>query len=53
MSGEAGIEGDRRHMAALCRKLAAPEPGEGARWCLLEAGTWSLRWERHTEASTA
>jgi len=52
MSGEAGIEGDRRHMAALCRKLAAPEPGEGARWCLLEAGTWSLRWERHTEAST-
>ncbi|MDP3491851.1 MAG: DUF3422 domain-containing protein [Hyphomonadaceae bacterium] len=52
MSGEAGIESDRRHMAALCRKLAAPEPGEGARWCLLEAGAWSLRWERHTEAST-
>ena len=52
MSGEAGIEGDRRHMAALCRKFAAPEPGEGARWCLLEAGPWSLRWERHTEAST-
>jgi uncharacterized membrane-anchored protein len=52
MSGEGGIEGDRRHMAALCRKLAAPEPGEGARWCLLEAGSWSLRWERHTEAST-
>jgi uncharacterized membrane-anchored protein len=52
LSGEAGAEGDQRHMAALCRKFAAPEPGEGARWCLLDAGSWSLRWERHTEAST-
>lgn len=52
MSGEGGAEGDRLHMAALCRKFAAPEPGEGARWCLLDAGPWSLRWERHTEAST-
>ena len=52
LSGEAGSEGDRLHMAALCRKFAAPEPGVGARWCLLEAGSWSLRWERHTEAST-
>lgn len=38
-------------MAALCRKFAAPEPGQGARWCLLDAGAWSLRWERHTEVS--
>lgn len=52
LSGEGGAEGDRLHMAALCRKFAAPEPGEGARWCVLDAGAWSLRWERHTEAST-
>lgn len=52
LSGEGGSEGDRLHMAALCRKFAAPEPGEGARWCLLDVGSWSLRWERHTEAST-
>jgi len=39
-------------MAALCRKLGAPEPGPGARWCMLDAGAWSLRWERHTEIST-
>ncbi len=51
LSGEAGEEKDRAHMAALCRKFAAPGPGEGARWCLLDAGSWSLRWERHTEVS--
>lgn len=51
LSGEAGAEQDRLHMAALCRKFAAPEPGPGARWCLLDAGAWSLRWERHTEVS--
>ena len=42
LSGETGDEEDRAHMAALCRKLAVPEPGEGARWCLLKAGAWSL-----------
>lgn len=52
LSGETGAEDDRAHMAALCRKLGEPEPGEGARWCLLSAGAWTLRWERHTEAST-
>jgi uncharacterized membrane-anchored protein len=52
LSGEAGAEEDRAHMAALCRKLGEPEPGAGARWCLLAAGSWTLRWERHTEAST-
>ncbi len=39
-------------MAALCRKLGAAEPGPGARWCMLDAGPWRLRWERHTEVST-
>lgn len=45
-------EEDLAHMTALCRRLAAPEPGPEARWCAINAGTWQLRWERHTEAST-
>jgi uncharacterized membrane-anchored protein len=52
LSGEAGAEADRAHMAALCRRLGAPEPGPTARWCVLEADGWRLRWERHTEVST-
>lgn len=52
MAGPNGNEVDRAHMAALCRKMGAPEPGPGARWCVLDGGTWRLRWERHTEVST-
>ncbi|OYX57829.1 MAG: hypothetical protein B7Y86_04990 [Brevundimonas subvibrioides] len=52
LSGQAGEQGDRDHMAALCRRLGQAEPGPTARWCGLEAGTWRLRWERHTEFST-
>ena len=52
LSGEAGLAADRAHMAALCRRLASAEPGPDSRWCALDAGSWSLRWERHTEFST-
>lgn len=52
MSGEGGAETDRTHMAALCRKIGASEPGPGARWCVIDGGGWRLRWERHTEVST-
>ena len=52
LGGDGGAEGDRAHMAVLCRKVGAPEPGPGARWCGLDAGGWRLRWERHTETST-
>ncbi len=52
ISGEAGVAADRKHMAALCRKLGAAEPGPDARWCILDGETWRLRWERHTEVST-
>lgn len=52
MSGEAGAEIDRLHMAALCRKLGVAEPGPNARWCVVDGGAWRLRWERHTEVST-
>jgi uncharacterized membrane-anchored protein len=53
LSGEAGSEGDRLHMAALCRKFAAPEPGIGARWCLLDAGSWSLRDRKSTRLNSS
>jgi uncharacterized membrane-anchored protein len=52
ISGEGGVEADRRHMATLCRKIGVAEPGPDARWCILDAGAWRLRWERHTEVST-
>jgi uncharacterized membrane-anchored protein len=39
-------------MTALCRRLGEPEPGPDSRWCAIDAGSWRLRWERHTEAST-
>lgn len=52
LSGQAGEDADRVHMAALCRRLGQPEPGPSARWCVLDAGLWRVRWERHTELST-
>ncbi|MFN9014768.1 MAG: DUF3422 family protein [Hyphomonadaceae bacterium] len=52
MSGEGGVSADRAHMAALCRKIGTSEPGPEARWCVVDGGTWRLRWERHTEIST-
>ena len=52
LSGEDGAEADRTHMVELARRLGAPEPAPGARWCVLDAGQWRLRWERHTEFST-
>ena len=52
LSVENAPERDRRHMVALCRRLGVAEPGAGARWCVLDAGSWQLRWEQHTEVST-
>lgn len=52
LSGETSVDADRAHMAALCRMIGAAEPGPTARWCVVDAGTWRLRWERHTEFST-
>ena len=52
LSGQGGEDGDRAHMAELCRRLGQAEPGPTARWCALDAGGWRLRWERHTELST-
>ena len=52
LSGQEGAASDRAHMTALCRSLGRSEPGPDARWCVLDAGKWRLRWERHTEFST-
>jgi uncharacterized membrane-anchored protein len=52
ISGLKGERDDRAHMTALCARLGQPEPGPTARWCVVDAGNWSLRWERHTEGST-
>ena len=52
VSGQAGVSGDRAHMAALCLASEAEPPRDGARWWLIESGDWSLRWERHTEFSS-
>ncbi len=47
-----GGAADRAHLAELCRMSLQPEPHDGARWWLFDAGRWSLRWERHTEFSS-
>ncbi len=52
LSGQDGGEADWRHMAALCRQLGREAPHPGMRWWSLDAGTWQLRWERHSEFSS-
>jgi len=52
LSGLGGEAADREHMATLCQRLHQPQPGPESRWSVLDAGTWRLRWERHTEGST-
>ena len=52
VSGQAGVDSDRAHMAALCRAFGLDEPDSFARWWLVEGGDFSLRWERHTEFSS-
>jgi uncharacterized membrane-anchored protein len=52
LSGHGGGAADWTHMAALCRRLNRPEPADSDSWCLLDAGDWRLRWERHSEFSS-
>jgi uncharacterized membrane-anchored protein len=47
-----GGAADRTHLAELCRSSLLPEPSDGARWWAIDAGNWTLRWERHTEFSS-
>lgn len=52
LSGQDGVEVDRAHMADLCARLGQEGPSRGMRWWALDAGTWQLRWERHSEFSS-
>lgn len=52
MSEESGADEDRAHLAALCQTLGRRVPSPDARWFAIEAGSWRLRWERHTEFAT-
>ncbi len=52
VSGPAGIDGDRAHMARLCALADNAAPGPAARWWAVEDEEFSLRWERHTEFSS-
>jgi uncharacterized membrane-anchored protein len=49
MTREAG--GDRDHLMALCARLGNKST-VGGNYALLDFGTFSLRWESHTEFST-
>ncbi len=51
LSGEDGRASDRAHVAALCRRFGAAEPGpEDTMWAV-DCGPFLLSWERHTEFS--
>jgi uncharacterized membrane-anchored protein len=52
LTGEAGTEDERRHLAELCAWAAIPAPPPGAVHFSGDFGTFRLRWERHTECST-
>jgi uncharacterized membrane-anchored protein len=52
LSGQEATASDRAHMAALCRAMNVAEPTPSARWWAVEAESFSLRWERHTEFSS-
>lgn len=52
LSGQGQDEADRAHMARLCHELGQQAPESGMRWCALDAGSWQLRWERHSEFSS-
>lgn len=52
LTGEAGGDGERRHLAELCAWAGLPPPSEGSSHYMGDFGTFRLRWERHTECST-
>jgi len=52
LSGVEGADGDLAHMIELCRRVRRSPPQPHARWARLDAGSWQLRWERHSEFSS-
>lgn len=52
LSGEAGGDADRAHLAVLCDRLGHPAPGAQANHHIVDLGFARLKWERHTEFSS-
>ncbi len=52
LTGEGTGARDREHLARLCAEFGRPPPREDDIHLLLDFGTFSLRWERHTEFSS-
>jgi uncharacterized membrane-anchored protein len=47
-----GAAAEHAAFSALCRSLGVPPPAPDTRFCRLEAGAWTLRWELHAEFSS-
>lgn len=52
LTGESGSDEERRYLGDLCAWAGLPPPSDGASHYSGDFGTFSLRWERHTECST-
>ncbi len=52
LSDESGYKADLKHITALCKEHSLPLPTEDARFHVMDAGTFRLKWERHLEASS-
>lgn len=49
MSGERNTEADRAHVASLCKTFGVAPPPSDATHFTARLGTFTLKWERHTE----
>lgn len=49
LTGEAGADDDRTHLAELCGRYRIEPPATDAIHAILDFGDFRLRWERHTE----
>jgi len=47
-----GIGGTRDEFSAFCADFGTPGPPDKARYHAVEVGSWSIKWESHTEATS-
>ena len=52
LSGEAGADADRAHLARLCQAFDLAPPTADATHFMVDFGPFRLKWERHSEFST-
>ncbi len=52
LRGEGGIDADRDHVSALCKRFGATPPPPGSAHFSVDLGNTRLKWERHTEFTT-